>query len=317
MATGQPVAVITRDGRWESVHRGLASVVDHTGKVLLEVGEATTPVFPRSTLKPLQTLAVLELGTPLTDLEIALATASHSGSARHRDAIAAFLIHHQASSSLLQCPPDWPLAAEEKLRMLQDGAHGPSRIAMNCSGKHAGFLAACQHMGWDLATYLDADHPLQTFISQTIESWTGETIHHTAPDGCGAPLHQVSLRGLARAIASLATGSTPSSERIMNAVQANSWAIAGDGLANTVTIDTLGGIAKVGAEGLVVIGLPSGIAVAVKILDGSMRATTPVALWLLESVGGITTDQRDHLLDVLAEKTYGAGEVVGGLHVIL
>lgn len=316
-AAGLPVAVITRDGRWESVHRGMASVVDSTGRVLVEVGEATTPVFPRSTLKPLQTLAVLELGTPLDELEIALATASHSGSARHREAVAAFLLHHQASSALLQCPADWPLSSEEKVQMLRDGAPGPSRLAMNCSGKHASFLAACQHLGWDLDSYLEGDHPLQSHIARTIEEWTGETITHTSPDGCGAPLHQISLRGLARGIAKLSSGSTPSAEKIITAVGRHPWAIAGDGHPNTVTIETLGGIAKIGAEGLVVIGLPSGIAVAVKILDGSMRATTPVALWLLESVGAITSDQRDRLLEHIAEKTYGAGQIVGGLQVIL
>jgi L-asparaginase II len=311
------VATITRDGIVESVHRGIGVVVDKSGKVLRQVGDATTLVFPRSTLKPVQTLTLLELGTPLEPVEMALASASHLGSARHRQAVDRFLYSHQLSENLLQCPPDWPLGEEAKEALLRSDNPEKSRLAMNCSGKHAGFLASCQHMGWDLENYLDNSHPLQQAIKSRLSELAGEDIAHTTPDGCGAPLHQISLAGVARALSHVVGGASPESQALVSAISRNSWAIAGEGHANTVVIDALGGIAKIGAEGLVVIGLPSGVVAAVKILDGSMRATTPVALSLLGSVGAGEGALIESLVERTSARIYGGARVTGGLSVVI
>lgn len=313
---GVPVAGILRDGIVESVHHAIVAVTDSQGTPLLERGATRQQVYPRSTLKPLQTLAVLATGVSLTPLEVALTTASHCGSVEHREAIAAFLSRHGLSTERLQCPMDWPLGTEERAQMEKtEGAQ--SRIAMNCSGKHAGFLAACVHQGWDLDTYLDPAHPLQRLIVETIEEWTGEKISHSSVDGCGAPLHQVSLAALSTALASVATGKTEDSKTLVSSLGAHPWALDGRGRANTLTMERLGGIAKIGAEGLVVIALPSGIAVSVKVLDGSMRATTPIALEALFQVGAINADDRATLLAHVAEPVLGGGHVIGGLEVWL
>lgn len=316
-ASAPIVATVTRDGIVESAHHGIAVVVDSDGTVLKQVGDPTTLVYPRSTLKPLQTLAVLELGTSLEPIEMALASASHLGSSRHRAAITAFLHNHQLSENLLQCPVDWPLGEDAKEALLRSDNPEKSRLAMNCSGKHAGFLAACQHMGWDLEDYLDPSHPLQKHITRRLSELAGEPIAHTTPDGCGAPLHQISLVGLARAISAVVGGASPESRALVSAVSAHSWAIAGEGHANTIVVDSLGGIAKIGAEGLVVIGLNSGVVAAVKILDGSMRATTPVALSMLGAVGAIDDDLLRQLLEQTSAKIYGGTEVTGGLTVVI
>jgi L-asparaginase II len=298
----------------ESVHHGIIAVVDSAGELLLERGDSRIAVYPRSTLKPLQTLALLGTGVELTPLEIALSTASHCGSIAHRDAIEAFLQRHGLGPEGLQCPVDWPLGASERADMLAtQGA--PSRLAMNCSGKHAGFLAATRHSGWDEATYLEATHPLQRAIRETIETWSGESVAFSSTDGCGAPLHALSTRGLARAIASVASGKTPGARSLLDAVSAHAWALDGQGRANTITIQTIGGIAKIGAEGLVVIGTPDGVAVAVKIIDGSMRATTPVALEALVRVGAIESTQRDRILAGMADPVMGGDRIIGGLRV--
>lgn len=313
-ASGVVVAELVRDGHVESLHHGIVAVVDSAGDLLLERGNSGVPVYPRSTLKPLQTLALLGTGVDLTPLEIALSTASHCGSMAHRDAIEAFLQRHGLGPENLQCPVDWPLGASERARMLASlGA--PSRLAMNCSGKHAGFLAATLHSGWDHTTYLEAHHPLQGLILATIEAWSGETVAFSSTDGCGAPLHALTTRGLARAIASLASGKTPEARALLDAVAGNAWALDGEGRANTITIQTIGGIAKIGAEGLVVIGTPEGVAVAVKIVDGSMRATTPVALEALVRVGAIESTQRDHILAGMADPVMGGDRIIGGLRV--
>jgi L-asparaginase II len=313
-ASGAVVAELVRDGHVESVHHGIIAVVDSAGELLLERGDSRIAVYPRSTLKPLQTLALLGTGVDLTPLEIALSTASHCGSIAHRDAIEAFLQRHGLGPEGLQCPVDWPLGASERADMLAtQGA--PSRLAMNCSGKHAGFLAATRHSGWDEATYLEATHPLQRAILETIETWSGESVAFSSTDGCGAPLHALSTRGLARAIASVASGKTPGARSLLDAVSAHAWALDGQGRANTISIQTIGGIAKIGAEGLVVIGTPDGVAVAVKIIDGSMRATTPVALEALVRVGAIESTQRDRILAGMADPVMGGDRIIGGLRV--
>jgi len=316
-ASAPVVATVTRAGVPESVHHGIGVVVDSEGNVLRQVGDPGTLVFPRSTLKPVQTLTVLELGTPLEPLEMALATASHLGTARHRSAVDTFLHRHQLSENLLQCPVDWPLGDDAKEALLRSDTPEKSRLAMNCSGKHAGFLACCQHMGWDLENYLDTTHPLQVAIGKRVGELAGEKIALTTPDGCGAPLHQISLTGLARAISQVVSGSSVESAALVAAIANNSWAIAGEGHPNTIVIDALGGIAKIGAEGLVVIGLPSGVTAVVKILDGSMRATTPVALSLLASVGAADDSLIESLVERTSARIYGGTAVTGGLSVVI
>ena len=313
-ADGHPVAHLVRDGVIESVHHGIVAVVDASGQILLERGNIRVPLYPRSTLKPMQTLAVLETGVSLTPLETVLTTASHCGSEEHRSAIAGFLARHSLTEDHLQCPPDWPLGSDERLELLVQGGH-KTRLAMNCSGKHAGFLAASQHAGFDLEHYLAADHPLQKLILSTLEDWSGEKVAFSSTDGCGAPLHQMSVVGLARAIARIASGADEASRSLLQAVSDHPWALDGHGRANTLTITHLGGLAKIGAEGLVVMGLPSGVAVALKILDGSMRATTPVALEALVRVGAIENVKRDKLVALISEPVWGGEKIIGGLQV--
>ena len=313
---GVVVAELLRDGITESFHHGVMAVVDSDGATLLERGNPDAIVYPRSTLKPFQALAVLATGIELSPLELALTSASHCGSLRHRDAIGNFLNRWGLSASQLQCPEDWPLGVEERAQMLaSDGA--PSRLAMNCSGKHAGFLAACIHAGCDPSTYLESGHPLQKLIVDTISTYTGEAPAFTSRDGCGAPLHALSVRSLARGLAKLVQGTTDHEKALLSAVANNAWALDGDGRDNTVTIETLGGIAKIGAEGLVVIAVPSGVAVALKILDGSMRATSLVALASLAKVGAISESAHNELAARMAFPVKGGEATVGGLKVRL
>jgi L-asparaginase II len=321
------VAVVDRNGLVESRHLGAAAVLDADGRVLRAVGDIDATIFPRSTLKPLQALALLETGARFRDEELVLATASHSGSPRHTAVVERMLADDGRDEAALQCPVDWPLSAAERAALRERG-EAPSRLTMNCSGKHAGFLRAADALvasstepdsarAADPAHYLDPAHPLQQRIRSTIETWTGEPVRFTGVDGCGAPLHATSLRGLAQSIARIAAGTTPMAARLMRAIAAQPWAIDGDGRANTVVIERLGGIAKIGAEGLVVIGTSGGIAVAVKILDGSMRATTPVALHLLAQAGALSASATQEALDALQVPVRGGTAVVGGLRVTL
>ncbi|WAB83155.1 asparaginase [Microcella daejeonensis] len=308
------LAVVERSGFIESRHIGAAVVVDADGRVLRAVGDARALVFPRSTLKPVQALAVLGTGARFTDEELVLGTASHCGSPAHLAVVEGMLAADDRDASALQCPAQWPLGARERAARQAAGL-GPARITMNCSGKHAAFLRASDALGADAEHYLDAEHPLQRRIVETIEEWTGEPVAHSGLDGCGAPLHATSLVGLARAIARIAGGADAHAARLMAAVQAAPWAIDGPGRANTEAIERLGVLAKIGAEGLVVIGTPSGHAVAVKVLDGSMRATTPVALALLVAEGLVDPAAASEVVAAGREPVLGGETVVGGLRV--
>lgn len=311
------LAQLHRSGLIESRHIGAAAVVTADGERLRVLGDVDATVFPRSTLKPLQALALLESGAAFADDELVLATASHCGSPRHLAVVERMLSVDGRTEHELQCPLDWPLGSAERAAYRADG-RAPSRLAMNCSGKHAGFLRASDALGGaDPARYLDPEHPIQRRIVDSIEGMLGERIRATGVDGCGAPLHATSLAALARATARVAAGETPAARRLMAAVAAEPWAIDGEGRANTRVIETLGGIAKIGAEGLVVIGLPNGVAVAVKILDGSMRATTPVALELLAATAQIDADTVAALRAELEEPVRGGADIVGGLRVTL
>lgn len=310
------LARIERSGLIESRHLGAAAVVDASGSVLRAVGDVRATIYPRSTLKPLQSIALLELGARFADDELVLSAASHCGSPAHLAVVERMLRDDARDEHALQCPAQWPLGAADRASRQAQGLPA-SRLTMNCSGKHAAMLRASDAVGGDPARYLDPEHPVQRHITAVIERYGAEPVHATGVDGCGAPLHATSLAALAGAIARVARGSTAEARQLMSAVAAEPWAIDGPGRANTLVIERLGGIAKLGAEGLVVIGMPSGIAVAVKVLDGSMRATTPVALALLAAEGAIDRDVADDIVAATSERVLAGDRPVGGLFVSL
>jgi L-asparaginase II len=184
---------------------------------------------------------------------------------------------------------------------------------MNCTGKHAAFLLASVTNDWSTDDYLEPTHPLQVLIRETIEELTGEAIEHSGTDGCGAPVHATSLAGLARGIGRISGATSGEGARLATAIRTYPWAIDGAGRANTLVIERLGLIAKLGAEGVLVLGASSGVAVAVKILDGSLRAATLVALELLVQAGEVPADDAASVLRDSLEPVLGGGRVVGAI----
>ncbi|MER3389582.1 MAG: asparaginase [Microcella sp.] len=310
------LARLERSGLVESRHLGAAAVVDASGRVLRAVGDTSATVYPRSTLKPLQAIAMLEAGARFTDEQLVLATASHCGSALHLAVVEGMLAEDGRTGDDLQCPVEPPLGSRERAERAAAGLPA-TRVTMNCSGKHAGFLRASDALGADARQYLNVEHPVQRRVTETIAQWTGEPVHRTAVDGCGAPLHATSLAALGRGIARVGTGHSPHAAALMSAVLAQPWAIDGVGRANTVVVERLGLLAKIGAEGLLVLASSQGVAVAVKMLDGGMRATTPVALALLAAEGVVDSAAADEVAASLAQPVRGGGEIVGGLVVTL
>jgi L-asparaginase II len=166
--------------------------------------------------------------------------------------------------------------------------------------------------GFDTDTYLNADHPLQKLVEQVIEEYSGEKILHTTIDGCGAPLHTITVEGLARAIAKFTATDTD----VVDAMLANPWAV-GDTNSMDALVMKHGMVAKIGAEGVFVIGLKSGHGVAVKIADGSLRAAPLAALALLHRNQLITDTAFGELKTALAVKSLGGSQVVGELKLVV
>lgn len=304
------VAVLERGGIVESRHRGIAALVNSEGKLIDHLGSAKRLIYARSAVKPLQVAAMRRAGLMLEGAQLAVSTASHQGTPEHIALVEAILAGAGLGPDALQCPVAWPGNAAARAEA-QGRGETETRLAFNCSGKHAAFLAACVAAGFDTDTYLDADHPLQKLVEQVIGEYSGEKILHTTIDGCGAPLHTITVEGLARAIGKFAATDTD----VVDAMLANPWAV-GDTNSMDALVMKHGMVAKIGAEGVFVIGLKSGHGVAVKIADGSLRAAPLVALALLHRNHLITDDTYAELKTALAVRSLGGSQVVGELQVL-
>ena len=280
------LALVVRGGFVESRHCGSVVVLGRDGSEVLRLGDPDAPVLPRSTLKPMQATGCLVAGAPLAGEEIAVAAGSHTGRDDHAAVVRGILARAGLDESALGCPADWPEDEATRRRLIADGA-GPTPLRMNCSGKHAAMLAACVHQRWDTDGYLDAEHPLQRQVRDSVEAATGESVSHVTVDGCGAPLFGVTLTGLARAFHRLATApaGTPAGA-VAAAMTAHPTYVGGDPHPNSDAMRLVPGLlAKGGAEGVIGMAAPTGEAVAVKVADGNPRATTLIALTALAAAG--------------------------------
>lgn len=293
------LAVVERGGFIESRHAGSAVVLSADGEVVRALGDVRSPIFPRSCLKPFQAVAVMTSGVSLRGEDAAISTASHSGTAAHVALVRGLLDRASLPVSALGCPPAAPSDQAARDQLARSGG-ARERVYMNCSGKHAAMLLACVANDWPLEGYLDPEHPLQKRVLDVIERFTGERPAATAVDGCGAPVHAISLNALARGTQKITTAATASpfalyreAAALTEAARANPWAVGGPGQPDTIAMERLGVFAKIGAEGVMVMTAPNGTTTALKVLDGSSRASTIIALRLLADTGALEHDAVD------------------------
>ena len=281
-----PVLVeVVRDGLVESVHHGRVAVTGPDGSLIASLGDPAAPVYPRSSSKPLQAVGMLRAGLDLNGELLALVCASHSGEPFHREAALRILAEAGLDASALQDPPDWPLDEVAKEELLRTGGE-KTRLAMNCSGKHAGMLLTAVRAGADPGTYLEPAHPVQRAIEDALADLAGETPGGPAVDGCGAPLWSVSLTGLARAFGRVAAGAGPDEQRVATAVRAHPEYVSGTRRDELALHRGLPGVvAKAGAESVYAVGLPDGRGVAIKIDDGSTRGRAVAMAGVLLRLG--------------------------------
>ncbi len=308
-ATGHVVlAQVVRSSVVEGEHHGTAVALDAAGDAVAAAGDLARAVFPRSSAKPLQAVAMLRAGLDLDGHLLALGAASHSGERYHLDGVRRILARVGLGVEALRTPPDQPLdPAEAQARRLAGLA--PSPVTHNCSGQHAAMLATCQINGWPIRTYCEADHPLQRHISATVAELAGEPPAAIGVDGCGVPVHAITLPALARAYARIATAEDGSPEHLLaQAIRTHPEWLGGTGREITELLRSITGlVAKDGFEGVYAAALPDGRACALKIADGAGRARTVVLGALLRR---LAVDE--DVLDVLSPpQLLGGGRPVG------
>lgn len=280
------LAAVRRCGLIESRHFGSLVALAPDGSTLLELGDTDAVVLPRSTVKPLQALACLSAGADLAGPALAIAAGSHTGEDEHVRVVREILTAAGVDETALGCPADRP-EDEATFERLVRGWQPRTRIRMNCSGKHAAMLLAAATNGWPTDSYLDPAHPVQVTVRETMAALTGVPVGHDAVDGCGAPLFGTTVRGVARAFGRLVRAEEGTPERtVADAMRAYPFYVGGSGHQNSTLMQTVpGALAKGGAEGVIGVATADGTAVAMKVVDGSPRATTLIALRVLEALG--------------------------------
>jgi L-asparaginase II len=312
--------IFSRGGYAESAHHFLWCTTKPDGAVDEASGDDAPglDVFARSASKPLQALPAVRAGVleryGLGDRHLAIACASHGGAAEHVAAVSEILEACGATEDDLGCGPSDPRApaAADAARARGDA---PRRIVHNCSGKHALGLALCAQKDWVGDHYWIRSHPLQHAMRDAVAQAVGappEAVPHGV-DGCGMLAFQVPLAGLAGAFGRLASGRLgEAGDRVAGAMRAHPGLVAYEGAIDTELMaadDAL--VAKVGAEGVLAVGLADGRGLAVKVLDGGMRALDPAGVALVREVLGRPAS--NPALDELARPVVRSsrGEAVG------
>ena len=263
------LAQYVRDGVVESEHRGHLLALNADGSVNSSLGDPSHLIFPRSTVKCIQGAAMVRAGLKLEPRLLALGASSHSGSSEHIAAVKEILTLAKLDESALQCALDKPLGEVERRAW---GEAPATRIAMNCSGKHAAMLLTCVTNNWPTDSYLDAAHPLQVAIKSELETLAGEKITLTSTDGCGAPLFLLSVAGLARAMRAITISTDSAHQSVMEASRAFPEMVAGVGRLTTQMIEGVPGLyMKDGAEAVEVATMTDGRTLVFKVSDGSLR----------------------------------------------
>jgi L-asparaginase II len=302
-----PVLVeVLRGQRVESVHRGAVAVVDADGATVLALGDIAQPVFPRSAVKALQALLLVESGAAerygFGDEELAIACGSHGGEPAHVAAVERMLARAGLDAAALECgahPPSHHPSADALVR----AGRAPAAVHNNCSGKHAGFLCVACHLGVDHRGYVSPAHPVQQAIKDTIEQVAGVGLAEDScgVDGCAVPTWAVPLANLAQAFArfgsghGLAPGRAKAAARLRAACARKSFYVAGTGRFATVAMEQLRerAFVKSGAEGVYCGALPDqGLGIALKCDDGAGRAAEAVMAALLMRLLPGETDAR-------------------------
>lgn len=315
----EPIIEVLRGGLVESSHLVSFALADKDGELVASWGEPDRVTFMRSSAKPFQAIPVVERGAAdhfaFEPRDLALICASHSGTEMHARAVQQLLAKIGLDENALRCGVHVPYD-EKTYQALLSAGKSLEPVRNNCSGKHTGMLALAKHLGEDLESYLNIDHPVQGSILEVIADMTGLPVEEitVGVDGCSAPTFAVPLRSAARAYARLVDHQDGSSEhsaaarRIFKAMTAHAQYVAGPDRFDTQFMQAVNGrfVSKSGAEGFQCVGIPPGslsgaspaLGLAIKVHDGDDRDHRAAALTALEIVGqlgGFKAGERERL----------------------
>ncbi len=333
-AKNELIIEVTRGDMVESRHRGACAVVSAAGdkdgaadgRTVHAWGDIDRIIYPRSAIKPLQTLVLIETGAAdafgLGPRELALASASHSATPEHVAAVGQWLERIGLGPGDLECAGHDPMD-KDTAKALARAGETPGPLHNNCSGKHAGFLTTARHRGEPTKGYVKPDHPVQQRVLAML-SEMAEADLTRAPqgtDGCGIPVIGLPLSALALALARMADpkgldeNRREAANRILTAMMANPRLVAGPGRFDTVAMEACKGtfVVKSGAEGVYGAILPAlGLGVALKIDDGAKRAAEVAMAAVLDHLGVLDERAKKAMAAFLpAPVTNAKGDAVG------
>lgn len=325
-----PIAATYRGGHPENIHHGSFAVVNAEGKLLASAGDIRSPMFTRSSLKPFQAMPLIAKAADalkLTEEDIALLCASHSGEPMHTARVASLLAKIGASEKNLACGCHTPY-------FYAATGHTPTpgdtytRLQHNCSGKHTGMLLLAHALAQPLDGYLDVGGAVQAEIAQSVSHFCGVPVDQLVRgiDGCSAPNYAVPLTALAHAFAKLTLtqddpvyGKAP--QRIARAMSRHPDLVSGQGR-NDLALMTAGRgdwVSKVGADGVQAIASFSrGVAIAAKCSDGNLTPLMVAVVDALDQLGWTDVESRAALAALLpAAMKNAAGIEVGEMRSVL
>jgi L-asparaginase II len=321
-AASAPLVRVVRSGLEESIHLGDVAVCDASGRLVASAGDPRRRVFLRSSAKPVQAAVSIDaigMDEGLPDRLVAIICGSHDAEPVHIRAVREVLRRGGLAVGDLRTPPAWPPDPASARRLAR-----PMPLYHNCSGKHAGMLFASTRRGWPLATYPRRFHPLQRRVLQAVRLLSGEDDLAVGVDGCGVPVHGLTLRAAATMYARLsepdrAGALAAAVERVTSAVRAEPYLIGGRDRQDTeIMRATDDMVVKYGAEALdCAVSLGAGLGIAVKVADGSYRATGPALISVLDQLGLLTTGARRALRSRASPPVRGGGLPVGRLEPVL
>ncbi len=298
---------VIRNGVVEAEHHGAIAVVDPDGNLVASMGDIDRLFYGRSSLKPFQARASLDLGASVSGPALAVACASHGGLPIHVAYVRQILEKVGLSEAALQTPPAWPMAEDEARRRVAAGMDEPRPIWHGCSGKHAAMLQACVASGFPVETYVQPDHPLQAHMRTRMAEALGHPMSGPAVDGCGAPVYEVSVRSMATGFAQL--GTHHEYDEIWTAMHRYPGLVGENPRIDQLAATMTEAAAKVGAEGVIGIAVRSRFGIAVKSWDGSTRGIEAGVVGTMEQLGLLNGLSRRLLRDRLA--VFGGGSVQG------
>jgi L-asparaginase II len=300
------LATVIRGETVESVHRGHLLIIDGDGQEIVNLGDAETVAFIRSSAKPFQVLPFLMSGGAerfgFLESEIALACASHSGEQIHTTIAERMLRKIGLAESDLRCGAHLPFNEQRAAEMIRAG-EAPTQLHNNCSGKHAAMLGFARALGADIKTYDSPENPVQQAILQTVADFTETPVDEipVAIDGCAAPNFALSVRAMAQGFLKLVFPPADFNDelreacrRVVTAMLNYPELIGGTERLDTLLMTATRGkfISKIGAEGVWLCGvLPSprwkkGLGIAMKIEDGDdKRARAVISVEVLRRLG--------------------------------